>query len=66
VAEQTAKRAQLKQEIAAEAGRREAWLKKNVAESGAAESSLDHKLYRALRAQAADKGLRYESSTPVY
>jgi len=66
VAEQAAKREQLTREIAAQAAQRNVWLEKKVAESGAAESSLDHKLYRSLRAQAAEKGVPYPAAAPVY
>ena len=66
VTEQANKREKLKEEIAASAAERNAWLEKQVAASGEAESSLDHKLYRALRAQAADKGLHYAAPAPAY
>ena len=66
VTEQANKREKLNAEIAASAAERNAWLEKQVAASGEAESSLDHKLYRALRAQAADKGLHYAAPAPAY
>lgn len=45
---------------------RAAFLKQKVAELGGAKDSLDHKIYSAIKAQAEDKGLRYEADAPTY
>ena len=45
---------------------REEYLKKKVEAEGGAKSSLDHKIYDAVRAQAKAKGLSYEKDAPAY
>ncbi|VAX07160.1 FIG01005481: hypothetical protein [hydrothermal vent metagenome] len=45
---------------------RSSYLKDKVAASGDANDSLDHKIYRTLKAQAEKKGIMYESETPEY
>lgn len=42
------------------------YLESKLAESPDAEESLDHKIFSAVREQAAEKGLKYEGSAPAY
>ena len=53
-------------EIQQLADQRTRFLKEQVAAEGGASASLDHKLYGAIRAQAAEKGMRYEADAPAY
>jgi Mg-chelatase subunit ChlD len=65
--EQTARqRDALKYEIRQLSGQRAAYLKQKVEEAGGAAESLDEKIYSTVRAQAAEKGLRYEAGAPSY
>jgi Mg-chelatase subunit ChlD len=65
--EQTARqRDALKDEIRQLAEQRATYLKQKVEEAGGAPESLDKKIYSAVRAQAAKKGLRYEAGGPSY
>jgi len=66
VAEQAERRKALAQEIRELALQRDDYLEREVAERGGAKASLDAKIYGAVREQAGQKGLRYESDSPVY
>jgi Mg-chelatase subunit ChlD len=66
VAQAAERRSDLKRQIKDLAAQRAEFLKEKVDESGAAEGSLDHKLYDAIRDQAGKKGLRYEAAAPAY
>lgn len=66
VEKQAERRAELKKEISELSGKRDDYLRRKVAETGEAEDSLDHKIYRAVREQAAAVGLSYEESMPSY
>jgi Mg-chelatase subunit ChlD len=61
IKETAAKREKLQQEIAELARERDTFIEKKLDESGGAKNSLDQKIYDAVREQAADVGLRYES-----
>lgn len=56
----------LKREMEDLASQRDAYLRDKVEESGGAEDSLDHGIYRAVREQAASAGLKYEAAAPAY
>ena len=60
IKETAAKREKLQQEIGDLARQRDSFIEKKLDESGGAKSSLDQKIYDAVREQAADVGLRYE------
>ncbi|MEJ2692956.1 MAG: VWA domain-containing protein [Candidatus Thiodiazotropha sp.] len=66
IAEIAHKRKALQEEIKDLSVQRQKYLEKQVAESGDAASSLDHKLYGAIREQAERKGIRYEAEAPAY
>ncbi len=66
VAENAGRRTELKKEIQALADKRDTYLQQKVAEAGEAEDSLDHKIYQAVREQAAAVGLSYEAAAPSY
>jgi hypothetical protein len=66
IAETAERRNELKREIQAIAQERDAYLKEKVDSLGGAEDSLDHKLFEAVREQAATKGLRYDAAAPRY
>ncbi|EIC20121.1 vWA domain-containing protein [Thiorhodovibrio frisius] len=59
-------REELSAQIQALSDQRAEYLKSKVAESGDAEDSLDHKIFSAVREQAAEKGLKYDASAPAY
>ncbi len=59
-------RAELGAEIDALSRQRADYLKKKVAERGDAEASLDHQIISAVREQAEEKGLKYESDEMAY
>ena len=61
IKETAAKREKLQQEISDLARERDSFIEKKLDESGGAKNSLDQKIYDAVREQAADVGLRYES-----
>lgn len=61
-----ARRDALKREIGQLADQRTQFLKEQVAAEGGAGSSLDHKIFDAIRAQAQTKGMRYEADAPAY
>ncbi len=60
-----AKRSRLQAEIKELAQMRQGFLAEKVEEAGGAEDSLDHKIYEAIREQAAAKGLEYNDG-PEY
>jgi Mg-chelatase subunit ChlD len=64
------KKAQEREELSAQiqalSRQRTEYLESKVAENGDAEDSLDHKIFTAVREQAAGKGLTYEGSAPAY
>ena len=66
VAKKSRDRVELQEQIKTLAAKRSDYLKQKVEETGGAEKSLDHKIYRAVREQAAVKGLRYEHDAPEY
>lgn len=59
-------REELQRQIQTMAKKRSSYLKEQVAAEGGAKDSLDEKIYSAVREQAADKGLRYESDSATY
>jgi len=66
VKETAERRETLKTEIQALAKQRDEYLKQQLEERGGAEDSLDDKVYRTVREQAAAVGLSYEADAPVY
>jgi hypothetical protein len=67
VIEQAAnKRRELVREIRELARQRDEYLRKEVSERGGASDSLDDKVYRTVREQAAAVGLSYEADAPAY
>ncbi|MFD2110691.1 vWA domain-containing protein [Thiorhodococcus fuscus] len=66
IAKQEAKRDALRQEIQRVSAERAKYLKDRLSESGAAEASLDNKIFGAVREQAADVGLEYDAAAPAY
>ncbi|MEJ2467452.1 MAG: VWA domain-containing protein, partial [Candidatus Thiodiazotropha sp.] len=56
----------LQEEIANLSAQRNDYLKKKVEESGSGESSLDQKLYGAIREQAGRVGIHYDAEAPAY
>lgn len=66
VEETAKKRDELKMQIDELAEQRAEHLKKEVAKTGGAKTSLDQKIYGAIREQAAKKGLSYDSAEPKY
>ncbi|MGD2084493.1 MAG: VWA domain-containing protein [Chromatiales bacterium] len=66
VAETAARRDELKDRIEDLARQRASYVAKEVEERGGAEESLDHKVFGAVREQAAKAGLRYEAAAPAY
>ena len=66
ITEKAQERQALQQEIETLAAQRSDFLKKKVEESGGASTSLDHKMYRAIREQAGRIGLSYDSEAPAY
>lgn len=63
---QAERREKLQAEIESLSAQRTAFLKQKVEVGGGAKSSLDRKLYDAIREQAADKGLNYEEDALAY
>jgi uncharacterized protein YegL len=59
-------RHRLQAEIRDLSRQRDDFLRRKVEERGEAEGSLDHRIYGAVREQAAVKGLRYEAAAPAY
>ncbi|MEN8175708.1 MAG: vWA domain-containing protein [Pseudomonadota bacterium] len=66
VNEKAKRRNVLRQEMAEVTQQRKDYLSKKVEELGGARDSLDHKIYRAVREQAAASGLTYEAEAPAY
>ena len=67
VIEETAsRRKELSAEIGALTTQRATYLEEKVAQDEDAEASLDHKIFSAVRTQAKEKGLKYESDTMAY
>jgi Mg-chelatase subunit ChlD len=66
ISDTAARRGQLKEQIRQLADKREAYLQSKVEESGGAGTSLDARIYGAVRKQAAPKGLTYETAAPRY
>jgi Mg-chelatase subunit ChlD len=66
VDETAAKRDAVKAEIQRLAGERAEYLKEKVEANGGAAGSLDHKVFDAVREQAAKAGLSYGAGAPVY
>jgi hypothetical protein len=64
--EQARRRDQLKQEIDKLSASRGNFIKKKLAAEGGAEDSLDEKIYRAVKDQAASIGLTYDSDSASY
>ncbi|HEU4617422.1 MAG TPA: vWA domain-containing protein [Gammaproteobacteria bacterium] len=61
VAQKAAERERLQQQIASLAKQRDDYIEQKLEARGGAKESLDQKLYETVRAQAAEKGLHYES-----
>lgn len=66
VMKQANKRSELQQKIKELSGKRDGYIADKVEAEGGAEESLDHKLYRTFRRQAAAKGMVYEEAAPKY
>jgi len=66
IAEQARRRDQLKQEIRQLSASRDRYIKEKVDAAGGAEDSLDEKIYRAVKDQAASVGLTYDSDSARY
>ncbi len=66
IKETAAKRKELQSRIGDLAEQRAEYLKKKVEEMGGAKDSLDHKIYGAIREQAASKGLHYDEDKVSY
>ena len=66
ITEQAERRDQLKQEIRELSESRDRFIKEKVAAEGGAGDSLDEKIYRAVKDQAASVGLSYESDSAKY
>jgi Mg-chelatase subunit ChlD len=66
IKETAAERKELQSRIDDLAEQRNEYLKKKVEEMGGAKDSLDHKIYGAIREQAASKGLHYDEDNVNY
>ncbi len=66
IKETAAKRKELQSRIGELAEQRTEYLKKKVEEMGGAKDSLDHKIYGAIREQAASKSLLYDEDKVNY
>ncbi len=66
IGEKAEQRKALSEEIETLSAQRRDYLKREVEKAGGAAGSLDHKLYGAIREQAARNGIRYESEAPAY
>ena len=66
IAEQAKRRDELKREIGKLSESRDRFIKEKVAADGGAEDSLDEKIYRAVKDQAASVGLIYDSESAKY
>ena len=61
-----AEREKIKKEITKVARQRTEYMRKSLVETGKADDSLDTKLYRSVRSQAADVGLEYTDEAPAF
>ncbi|MEW8304725.1 MAG: vWA domain-containing protein [Candidatus Thiodiazotropha sp.] len=66
ITEKAEQRKALQKEIGDLSAKRDAYLRREVEKSGGAKGSLDHKLYGAIRDQAARSGIHYEAEAPAY
>ena len=66
IAKKAEQRQELQQKIDDLAEARSAYLRDKVEAEGGAEDSLDAKLYRSIKEQAAGSGMRYEAAAPAY
>ncbi len=66
IAETAQRREELQRQINELVEQRAGYLRDQVEALGGAEESLDHKIYSAVREQAASKGLQYEDAAPAY
>jgi Mg-chelatase subunit ChlD len=66
ITEQAQRRDQLQQEIKNLSDSRSNFIKEKVAAEGGADDSLDEKIYRAVKDQAASVGLTYDSDSASY
>ena len=66
ISEQAQRRNQLQQEIRQLSESRSNFIKKKIATDGGADDSLDEKIYRAVKDQAAGIGLTYDSDSASY
>ncbi|MCZ6774447.1 MAG: VWA domain-containing protein [Proteobacteria bacterium] len=66
VMEQAAMRSELEGQIKELAKKRDSFIAEKVEADGGAEDSLDHKIYRTVKRQAAAVGLSYEEAAPKY
>ena len=66
IAEQAQRRKDLEQEIKTLSASRSRFIKRKVEEAEGADDSLDEKIYRAVRNQAASVGLSYDRDTANY
>jgi len=66
IAKKAEQRGELQQRIGELADQRAAYMRDKIEEAGGAEASLDDKIYRTIKEQAAASGLRYDAETPAY
>ena len=66
IREKQQRRDQLRQEIKALSDRRDRYIEEKVEAEGGAEDSLDERIYRSVRSQAAEAGLSYDSDSAKY
>ncbi len=66
ITETAERRSALRAQVAKLAQQRKDYLNKEIDAVGGATSSLDDKIYSAVREQAEDKGMRYEAQAPDY
>ena len=66
ITEQAKRRVQLQQEIRELSTSRSDFIKEKIAAEGGADDSLDEKIYRAVKDQAASVGLTYDSDSASY
>ncbi len=66
ITETAERRNKLERQIGQLAEQRATYLKKEVDKLGGAKDSLDTKIYRAVREQAGNMGLRYDADAPAY
>jgi len=66
IAKKAEQRSELQQRIGELADQRAAYMLDEVEKAGGAEASLDDKIYRTIKEQAASSGLRYDAAAPAY